>query len=94
MTGVGGTFLYFRENIFIFEETFFRENLFVKGGRYLVAVAPSYYTFRTAESVTAPSGARRCSPHKSGLNSVYLKSALKMAVIFALAKNKACHKSS
>ena len=33
------------------------------------------------------------SPSKSGPNSVYLKSALKMVVIFALDKIKTCNKS-
>ena len=33
------------------------------------------------------------SPSKSGLNRVYLKSALKMAVIFAWAKSKTCNRN-
>ena len=33
------------------------------------------------------------SPSKSGLNRVYLKSALKIAVIFALAKSKTCNRN-
>ena len=51
-------------------------------------------TFRFAESVAAPNAVRRCSSHKSGLNSVFLKYALKILFFLALQKEKSVRESS
>ena len=45
-------------------------------------------TFRKAESVAAPNTVRRCSSHKNGLNSVYLKYAPRILFPFNLEKKK------